>query len=61
METNFPRQLLDAHKANIPMVIVLILKVVTRMTVFRKRNLKRRRLLLSQRKKTNYQEKEQGL
>ena len=46
----FPRQLLDPDKENKLMVIMQILKVVTQMTVLLKRNLERRRLLLSQRK-----------
>ena len=50
MEINFPRQLLDADKENKLMVMMQIGKVVTQMTGLLKRNLKRRRLLLSQRK-----------
>ena len=50
MEINFPRQLLDADKENKLMVMMQIGKVVTQMKGLLKRNLKRRRLLLSQRK-----------
>ena len=48
METNFPRRLLDAHKENKLMVIMLRVKVKIQMTVFLQINLKCRHLLLSQ-------------
>ena len=50
METNFACRLLDAHKESKLMVIMLIVKVNTQMAVLLKRHLKRRHLLLSQRK-----------
>ena len=51
MEISVPRRLLDAGKKNKLMVMMQIVRVMTRMTVLLKVNLERRHLLLIQRKK----------
>ena len=57
MEISVPHRLLDAGKKNKLMIMMQIVRVMTRMTVLLKVNLERKHLLLSQRKKTQITKK----
>ena len=57
MEISVPHRLLDAGKKNKLMIMMQIVRVMTRMTVLLKVNLERRHLLLSQRKKNQITKK----
>ena len=57
MEISVPHRLLDAGKKNKLMIMMQIVRVMTRMTVLLKVNLERRHLLLSQRDKNQITKK----